>query len=213
MLVIIGIVGFIGSGKGTVSEYLTERYKFNHDSFASSLKDACAVIFDWPRDLLEGDTTESRSWREEVDTWWAKELNIPNFSPRYALQLIGTDSLRNHFNQNLWFLTLANRVRKNPEKNIVISDVRFPNEINFIRQNKGYLFRVIRGKNPVWFETAYLANQGDESALDTMITTYSSVHFSEWAWIGKDVDYTVDNNGSFDNLITNIDSIMNKIQS
>ena len=118
---ILGISGLIGSGKGTVADYLVNNYQFKKDSFAASLKDACAYIFDWPRHLLEGDTTDSRQWREETDEWWSDKLNIPSFSPRLALQLIGTESLRDHFDQNIWFLTMQNRIRKNPNQNIVIS--------------------------------------------------------------------------------------------
>ena len=131
---IIGLLGFIGSGKGTVANILQQEYNFKPDSFASSLKDACAAIFDWPRDLLEGDTVESRAWREVTDDWWAQKLGIPDFTPRLALQLIGTDSLRNYFHQDIWFLTLQNRLRKNPDANVVISDVRFPNEVKMVKE-------------------------------------------------------------------------------
>lgn len=207
---IIGVIGFIGSGKGTVSEYLTKRHGFKHDSFASSLKDACSVIFDWPRNLLEGDTDESRAWREEIDIWWADKLGIPNFSPRYALQLVGTDSLRNHFNPDIWFLTLTNRIRKSPDQSVVISDVRFPNEINFIKENKGILIQVVRGNNPNWLDIAERANMGDSGASQIMHLKYSHVHFSEWAWVGTDVDYVIENNGSVEDLTAQVDKIIER---
>ena len=85
---IVGLVGFIGSGKGTVASQLVDDYNFRQDSFASTLKDACSVIFGWPRHMLEGDTKESREWREVVDPWWSKKLSMPNFSPRLALQAL-----------------------------------------------------------------------------------------------------------------------------
>jgi hypothetical protein len=110
---IIGLVGFIGSGKGTVARHLVDNYGFRQESFAKSLKDACSNIFDWPRDLLEGDTPESRQWRELPDLWWSEKLGIKDFTPRLALQLIGTNALRDHFSQDLWFLSLENRIRKN----------------------------------------------------------------------------------------------------
>jgi hypothetical protein len=66
---IVGISGFIGCGKSTVAQWLTNDYNFRKDSFATSLKDACAMMFDWPRDMIEGDTKESREWREQTDTW------------------------------------------------------------------------------------------------------------------------------------------------
>ena len=46
-------------------------------SFAGVLKDACANIFGWDRVLLEGNTPESRAFREMPDEWWSKRLDIP----------------------------------------------------------------------------------------------------------------------------------------
>lgn len=208
---IIGISGFIGSGKGTAGDHLTEKYGFRKDSFASSLKDACAVMFDWPRNMLEGDTPESRSWREVTDEWWAVKLGIPNFSPRLALQLIGTDALRNNFNQDIWFLTMENRIRKDPSKHVVISDVRFPNEIKFIQDQGGIMIRVIRGDEPVWYETAVRANSGDSSAKNEMNTNFSSAHFSEWAWVGSKFDYELSNNSTVGLLTSQIDEIVSRM--
>ena len=208
MAKIVGILGFINSGKGTVASTLVNGHNFRQDSFASSLKDACAVMFDWPRHLLEGDTKESREWRELVDPWWSEQLNIPNFSPRFALQYIGTDVLREHFNQDMWFLTLRNRVRKNPDQNVVISDVRFPNEIKFIQEQGGILIRVNRGPTPIWYETAILANRGNSIAKTVMTETYSTAHLSEWAWIGTKIDFELSNDGTLESLTEQIESIL-----
>jgi len=207
-MAVIGLLGFIGAGKGTVSEYLVENHNYIQDSFASSLKDACSVIFSWPRHLLEGDTDESRTWREQIDVWWAKELSIPNFTPRLALQLVGTDSLRNHFHQDIWFLTTKNRIQNNPDQNVVISDVRFPNEINMIRELGGKLVQVKRGRDPVWLPTAISANQGDEFALIEIQECFPDVHFSEWAWAGTTVDVVLDNNNDLSSLHKNINNML-----
>lgn len=208
---IFGISGFIGSGKGTVATQLTEQYGFRKDSFAASLKDACAVMFDWPRDMLEGEAAESREWREQVDEWWSVKLGIPNLTPRLALQLIGTDALRNNFSDAMWFTTLENRIRKNPNQNVVISDVRFPNEIKFIQDMGGIMIKVNREPAPVWYETAILANKGNSLARDAMTTLYSAAHFSEWAWVGAKFDYEINNDSTFEELVPQIEDIINDI--
>lgn len=205
---IVGISGLIGSGKNTVAEHLTDNYGFRKDSFAASLKDACSVIFGWDRTLLEGETKESREWREQVDPWWSEKLGIENFSPRLALQLVGTDALRNHFNEGMWFLTVENRIRKNPDQHVVISDVRFPNEVDFIRKQGGVLIKVSRGQEPVWYETARLANSGNKIAQEVMLQTYPTAHFSEWAWIGQKYDYTIINDGSVTDLQSQVAKIL-----
>jgi len=212
MTQIIGILGLIGSGKGTVATHLVEEHNFRQDSFATSLKDACAVIFDWPRHLLEGDTKESREYRELPDEWWSQQLNIANFTPRYALQVMGTDVLRDNFNQDIWFLTLRNRIRKSPTQHVVISDVRFPNEIKFIQEQGGILIKVNRGADPVWYETAKLANKGNTIARNIMEKTYSAAHYSEWAWVGSTIDYEVNNDDSVENLHSQVGDIIRKIK-
>jgi hypothetical protein len=209
---IVGISGLIGSGKNTVSALLTEKYGFRKDSFAASLKDVCASMFDWPRDLLEGESPESRKWREEVDNWWSEKLNIPNLTPRLALQLMGTDVMRNHFNESVWFLTMENRIRKNPTQDVVISDVRFPNEIKFVQERGGVMIKVSRGPTPVWYETAIMANKGNSIAKEAMIKTYTSAHFSEWAWVGAKFDYEINNDTDVASLTTQVDKIITNIK-
>lgn len=211
MSTIVGLLGFINSGKGTVASQLVNEYNFRQDIFATGLKDACSVIFDWPRHLLEGDTKESREWREIVDPWWSEKLDMPNFSPRLALQVIGTDALRNNFHEDIWFLTLENRIRKNPNQHVVISDVRFPNEIKFIQEKGGKLVRINRGPTPVWYETALLANRGNSLAKEAMTKTYSSAHFSEWAWVGSKIDYELNNDGTLESLNEQVRQVVNLI--
>ena len=69
---IIGICGLIGSGKGTVADVLVDQ-GFKKVSFADRLKDGVSTIFGWDRAMLEGDTDESRQWREQRDDFWSAE--------------------------------------------------------------------------------------------------------------------------------------------
>jgi len=148
---IIGIAGIMGSGKGTVSDILIETYNFKKISFASALKDAVSVIFNWPRHLLEGDTLESREWREQPDSFWSIEMKKP-MTPRLVLQLVGTDTLRNNFFDGIWVSTVKQKILEDTATNWVIPDVRFPNEIKMIKDIGGEIWRVKRGVDPDWFE-------------------------------------------------------------
>ena len=152
---IIGLVGFIGSGKGTVADLLVSNHGFIKESFANSVKDAVSAVFGWDRILLEGDTTESRVWREKPDQFWSKKLG-KEFSPRLALQLMGTEAGRDVFHTDIWVHTVERRC--SPNKNYVIADVRFPNEIKAIKDMGGKVIRVKRGLDPVWFDTALKEN-------------------------------------------------------
>jgi hypothetical protein len=199
---IVGFVGFIGSGKGTAGDILKE-IGFEKQSFAGPVKDTASVMFGWPRHLLEGDTEESRKFREEYDPFWSKKFGY-EFTPRMALQRIGTEVGRDIFNENIWINILEKKIDKN--KNYVITDVRFANEIKWIQKQGGILIEVKRGKNPDWYEIAFEANQGCKKSESLMYET--GVHESEWKWIGNFIDESIENNDSKETLRENIFSIL-----
>jgi len=195
---LLGLVGFIGSGKGTVADILVRDHGFIKESFANAVKDAVAPIFGWNREMLEGNTLNSREWRETSDPWWSEKLGRP-FSPRLALQLMGTESGRNVFHTDIWILSLLRRI--DPKQNYVIADVRFPNEIDAIHENGGKVVRVRRGEEPEWYEIAEAYNLTTkwDGSIQKM-QHYPDVHFSEWAWIGKTLDFQINNNTTLDDL-------------
>jgi hypothetical protein len=206
---IIGFVGFIGSGKDTAADYLVNFHGFRRDSFASTLKDAVANVFGWDRTLLEGRTKESREWREQVDSWWAERLKMPNLTPRLMLQIWGTEVCRNGFHNDIWIASLENKIRKTHD-NIVITDVRFTNEIKAIKNAGGKVFRIKRGPDPDWFDDAINFNQGPTNmtwALSKMRLDQCKIHASESSWVGnKHIDTEIDNNGSIDDLYNQLRS-------
>ena len=206
---IVGLVGFIGAGKGTVADLLVERHDFFKESFANSVKDSCAAVFGWNRAMLEGDTPESRAWREQPDEWWSKKFGR-EFSPRLALQLMGTEAGRDVFHPDLWVHTVLRRCEQAPWNNYVIADVRFPNEIKAIRDSGGHVIRVRRGPDPEWYDLARECNLGYHN-LDVMRNAYSEVHYSEWAWIGSGYDIVMDNNCSLDELTSRVDKIVDSL--
>ena len=207
---VIGIVGNIGSGKDTISHYLSQFHDFKQLSFASSLKDAVASVFGWDRELLEGRTSESREWRETVDPFWSKRLSMPTLTPRWVLQQWGTDLVRKNFHDDMWIASLENKINQS-NTNIVISDCRFPNEIQAIRDLGGCIIRVQRGPLPEWYEDAELAVQGSNIGINNL--KIKKIHYSEWAWIGSKFDVHIDNNGTVDELYDQIsDVVNNKLQ-
>lgn len=203
---IIGFVGFIGSGKDTAADYLVNFHGFRRDSFASTLKDAVAAVFGWDRVMLEGRTKEAREWREQVDPWWAQRLNMPHLTPRWILQYWGTDVCRQAFHDDIWIASLENKLR-NSKDNIVISDVRFPNEITAIHNAGGKVIRVKRGPEPEWYQDAVNANEGRGNMswlLSTDKLKKLGIHASETAWVGGNIDVTISNDGTIDELFESI---------
>jgi hypothetical protein len=187
---LIGLVGLIGSGKDTVAAHLVDSHGFKRDSFAKSLKDATASIFGWDRELLEGQTKESREWREQPDEFWSEKFG-KSITPRYILQVFGTEVCRGNMLDSIWVDSLIARYRG---ANTIISDTRFVNEIKAIRKQGGKIVLIKRGELPTREE---MQAQG--------------VHQSEWDWIGQQFDYEIDNSGTKAELYEKIDKIMNEI--
>jgi len=208
---IIGICGFIGSGKDTIADYLVNFHEFRRESFASTLKDAVSSVFGWDRTMLEGRTKEAREWREQVDPWWAERLSMPTLTPRWVLQYWGTEVCRKAFHDDIWIASLENKLR-NSRDHVVISDCRFPNEIQSIRNAGGKIIWVQRGELPDWYQYALAANQlGSNMAFNEL--KMRKIHASETAWVGTNFDAVVDNNCLISQLYMNMEELVKNFSS
>jgi hypothetical protein len=189
---LIGVVGLIGSGKDTVSKRLEEKHGFRRDSFAKSLKDAVSAMFNWDREMLEGNGDESRKWREQPDEFWSKKFGKP-VTPRWVLQHFGTEVMRQHMHDAIWIDSCLSRYDGRPT---VISDTRFQNELKTIKENKGQIILVKRGELPT-----------REQMQD------KGAHKSEWDWMGWNFDHVIDNDGTKEDLYKKVDDLVvsNKI--
>lgn len=199
--------GFIGCGKDTVANLIKSKYEVNESfsddfrgnmsqkvevlSFASILKDIVSIVFGWDRSLLEGDTTESRQWRDVVDEWWSTRLNIPNLTPRCILQNWGTNVLRNQFHPDIWIAALENKIRHLKSEIIIIKDCRFPNELQALKRISDNVVNIWirRPPIPLWVER-YLK--------DGEIPP--SIHSSEYEWLNNKFDHIIENDGTLENL-------------
>lgn len=213
---LVGVVGFIGSGKGTIGDYLVNKHDFVTDSFAKSLKDAAAAIFGWDREMLEGDTPGSRFEREQADRFWSNKLDIKNFSPRKGLQLLGTEGGRHIFGEDIWITGVEKRWIDAGNPSTVITDCRFPNEIALIKNSGGYVIRVARGPEPHWYQQMLFFNKGmcddeDLKEINQMKATGTIPHDTETAWIGCDFDELIDNNGELEDFELKIEDVAGRI--
>ena len=211
---IIGICGFIGSGKDTAADYLVNFHEFRRESFAATLKDTVSAVFGWDRDMLEGRTKQAREWREQPDLWWAERLNMPKLTPRWVLQYWGTEVCRRAFHDDIWIASLENKLR-NSQDNLVISDCRFPNEIAAIKKAGGSVVWVQRGALPDWYQCALRENTTPELEQyvlqdhnQLMEQQYPDIHASEWSWIGTDFDHIIDNNSSIEDLYKKLKTLV-----
>ena len=179
---IIGLCGACGVGKDTVANILVNDHRFVKLSFAAALKDVVSIVFSWPREMLEGETLASRAWRENVDSFWTKKTGIDDFTPRKALQIVGTDLFRNRLYEDTWIDIVENKITKileaRPDARIVITDCRFVNEMALIQKFPGA--RIIQiVKSHIYYSAVYsdftIQNDGSleelKSAVDYCVKT------------------------------------------
>ena len=101
--------------------------------------------------------------------------------------------MRKNLKDDIWILSALSTIEKNPEKNYVFSDIRFINEINALTNVGAKLFRIKRGDEPIWFDTA-------KNNSEKMSEFYPDIHKSEYDWISSNNLITIDNSGSLSQL-------------
>jgi hypothetical protein len=135
---------------------------------------------------------------------------MPTLTPRWVLQFWGTDLARKHFHDDIWVASLENKIIKS-NTNVVISDCRFPNEVQAIHDLGGSIIRVQRGELPEWYPDAELAVKGSVVAINSLKD--KNIHISEWAWICSKYDILINNDGNVDELYGKVSEyIENKLQ-
>ena len=128
---IIALVGFKGSGKDTVGNSL-RNCGYETTSFAKPVKAALCEMFGWESSMLDGLTPESRRWRETPDPFWTEHFH-KKITPRYMMQHFATDIVRDKLKSDFWTLR-CRKILESSNTNIVITDARFVNEINMVRE-------------------------------------------------------------------------------
>lgn len=169
------------TGADHVVDFLVQRHKCSarRDFFARSLKEGIGkYVFGLNEDQLYGEL------KTAIDDFW-------NLTPRDILQRSGTEAMRDTFGPDIWVKTVLRRIHQDPKTHVVISDVRFPNEAQAIREWGGVLIKVKR-------DIDFLAGV-DEHASETAL--------DDW----HDWDYIVDNNDTIEEYFSKLDQITTQI--
>jgi dephospho-CoA kinase len=176
---IIGLCGPKRVGKDTVAQILREEYGFSSIAFADPLKDAVARIFVLDRAALDDDR---------------KDQPIAHFdditTPRHILQFVGTDMFRSEqfasrfpaIGDNIW-IRAVDQYFDSARTNVVVTDVRFPNEAQCVRDHDGQIWQITR---------------------DLMNDAPADLHASEQQFAQICADVVIDNNGTIDQLRSEI---------
>ena len=155
---IIGFMGLAGAGNTTAAWTLFQACKTSACvvSFASPLKEAVKQLCLFSDEQVYGDLDA----KSLVDPRWG-------FSPRQAMQMIGTDCVRKMLCEDFWVRRMRLAIESNLSKVIIIDDVRFEDEANFIRSLDGDVVMIKRPGGPT---LPWHASENPPEHLSTILT-------------------------------------------
>jgi hypothetical protein len=181
--VVIGVTGRAGHGKDTVADYL-KSLDFQVLHYAGPLKHGVSALFDIPLEWLY-----DASLKEKVVPEWGR-------SPRQLMQWLGTDVMREQVNEHFWLWHMRKRLLAMPSgTRVVVADCRFDNEAALLKKDFGAQIwrvdasrRLEPGGGPLQGETAgHVTEKGVDDRL---------------------VDVHLDNNGTRDALLAQVDQAL-----
>jgi hypothetical protein len=190
---IISLCGKARAGKDTSALYIQDMFwdrgiDFEIKSYARELKEKIKYDFDMTDEQVYGDL------KEVPDIRYIKEV-LPTvyWTPRELLQYFGTDVYRK-IDPNIWVRLL--RKKLDPNKNYIITDARFPNELDWAAEEGGYRLIIQRD------DRSDIHNDGHAS--ETSLNDFETSN-----------DIYINNNGTLDELkaslrINVINYILNK---
>jgi len=197
---IIGLCGYKGSGKDTIADMLVINDNFIKIAFADFIRNALKELFDWD------DSNFSQEKKELPDEYWG-------VTPRKMCQELGTEFLRFHCNDliskdfklpngdNYSSTFHIKRINKevikllelNKKTNIIFSDIRFQDELDYVKKLGGKIIRVSR---------------------DDIKKNSYSLHISEKnIYELNNVDYELNNNGTIKDLSKKVNIIVEYIEA
>ncbi len=189
---ILGINGYSGSGKDTIGKLLQDLYpeeNWKIKKFAGKLKTVASLLSGIPQSNFEDQDFKKTLLGTE---WWtACDEGLQPMTVRDFLQKLGTEGLRVGLHENTWVNALMADYKPetmyvvNPitgsldakvdtkMPNWVITDVRFPNEAQAIKEKGGYVIRIDRpGVKPI-------NDHPSETSLDTWKFDYKIANVSD----------------------------------
>lgn len=177
---IIGITGKLHSGKDTVAKYLLEKIpNSTKRSFADPLKEIGINIFGF----TEAQMYDQKE-KEVIDSFW-------NTTGRKWCQDFGT-ILREHYRNDVWISIMEKYIKDRVSKDysvLIIPDVRYDNEADFILKNNGVIIKVTRVED----------NKVEDSVRE---------HSSEKGISFGKISTFIDNSGDFSNLYSQLDKLL-----
>lgn len=198
------LIAFSGkkfAGKDTAAEILIKKHGFVRIGLADKLKDICSSVFQIPRVDMDDPSLKEKPFAQnltlssealanlistvhadgfEFELSEITEQVISKFSGteitsiRDLLQTVGTDVFRNNVKDDLWLCYIKRELERH--HNLVITDARFKNERDYLRDIGATLILVTRPNNESSSSHISENQIGDSSEYDVLVSNDASIH-------------------------------------
>lgn len=187
-MAIIGINGYAGSGKDTVAKIIQELQpdkNWQIKKFSGKLKQMASLITKVPVEKFEEQEFKQNA-AVRIYTGKIEDVTIIGYQAREFLQYLGTECVRDLLGEDVWVNALLKDYK--PKDNWIITDMRFPNELQGVLSKQGISLRIERvGIKPINAhpsETALdnhlfddlIENKGDLSFLKNEVKNFIEFH-------------------------------------
>ncbi len=183
---IIGLAAKAGGGKDTAGDLIMKSlaekgYTATQISFANPLKDICTQLFGWDRSRLQTDADYKESnfayddcqhliYEEDSDTpMLDPACEMLGMNRRVAMQRLGTEAMRQGLHSEIWIIAMKLSIMRGDYNHYdygLLTDCRFINELQFVRDLDGTLIRIDRA--------------GEQSTLTEHTEHASELEWQEW---------------------------------
>jgi hypothetical protein len=183
MPALIGIGGALAAGKDTVADHLVAKHGWKKHWMSEPLNDALLTLN--PVIEIDNDHFKVRYARLVSEVGYTAAKEHPEV--RRLLQVLGTEVGRNMIGEDTWVDIAGRKIddsRLAERRDVIITGVRFKNELTMIKQRGGILL--------------YVDRPGRSS-------TVHAAHASENSLTKDDFDVVVDNIGTLENLYDIVD--------
>ena len=187
---IIGITGVKHSGKNTVANYLVKKYGFIKRNLSEPLKTVCRSLFNFSNEQVDG---------EEKDI---PDIDWFGLTPRETMQFMTTD-LRKHmkklkpeFGENIFIRNFDQWYKIQTNNYVVIPDVTFQNEVDYIRSKNGIILKILYHSTP------------NEVSLMDKIFSFFGINTESEPSIGYDISINNEHEHNITDLYAQIEKIM-----
>lgn len=177
---IIAISGYARSGKDTIADILTN-IGFQKIAFADKLREALYALN--PIISFDNISNQPIRYNEIVNLIGYERAKTLYPEIRNLLQKLSTQVGRDILDEDIWINLLTSKLTKN--NNWVITDCRFPNEAEAIKNHGGHIWKVIRP---------------DVNAVNSHISEHALKQFS--------FDQVIVNDGTIEDLADKVYSLL-----